>query len=475
MKKIVIFAQEISDNVAQLIESQASIAYCSEINILDLNKEEVITEELKKVIAGNQSDLYYIESVLVSTGWNKNDDVFISSETWEARNSPEDKQFNFMHDENDIIGHITGSYILDKNGNKVIGDQEVSPLDFDIITQAVIYNSWTDPENRDRMSKIIAEIEEGKWFVSMECLFSDFDYAISRENEENKIIARTEKSAYLTKHLRTYGGTGEYAGYKIGRALKNISFSGKGLVSKPANPRSVILNFSKAETDNNTLLDLINIGDSKMAKEKKTSEEEVKIEETKVEATELQKEVVTVEVNGSKLIIEKLEASITEKDSQISSLEDNIKSTQARIAELQDALNQSNQHLEAAKHEMEDMKKKDKMSKRMASLVEAGFDETEASESISLYDTLSDEAFETVVAKWKNKFFFKKKDKDEEKKKDEDTTKSSVQADEVLEVLFEKVESTEAALVEAKDEEDELLTTRASISEWLKTNVLNLK
>jgi hypothetical protein len=58
---------------------------------------------------------------------------------------------------------------------------------------------------------------------------------------ETKIVKRNEASAFLTKHLRSYGGDGIYEDYKVGRLLRNLSFSGKGLVSKPANPRSVIL------------------------------------------------------------------------------------------------------------------------------------------------------------------------------------------------------------------------------------------
>ena len=128
-----------------------------------------------------------------------------------------------MHNENDIIGHITGSYVVDKEGNKV--EAEEAPEQFDIIAEAVLYNSWTDPDNRERMRKIIAEIKEGKWFVSMECLFAGFDYAITMEDGTGKTLARDEETAFLTKHLKSYGGTGEYQGYKVGRSLKQISFS----------------------------------------------------------------------------------------------------------------------------------------------------------------------------------------------------------------------------------------------------------
>ena len=94
------------------------------------------------------------------------------------------------------------------------------------------------------MKNIIAEIEEGKWFVSMECLFPAFDYALQTSEGETKIIERNEASAFLTKHLRAYGGEGTYENYRIGRLLRNLAFSGKGLVSKPANPRSI---FDKGE------------------------------------------------------------------------------------------------------------------------------------------------------------------------------------------------------------------------------------
>ena len=183
---IEIFQKEINDGIGELVKSTASVAYCSEAVVKDDAPEEVIA----KAVAENkdQIDLYYLESVLVSCGWNKNDDVFMPEATWAARATPEDKQFNFMHDENDIIGHITGSYVLSKDGKAVADDADM-PEDFDIITQAVLYNSWTGEENRDRMGKIIAEIQEGKWYVSMECLFAGFDYAMINEKGVAKVLA----------------------------------------------------------------------------------------------------------------------------------------------------------------------------------------------------------------------------------------------------------------------------------------------
>ena len=186
-----IYKNEIKDGVADLVQANASIAYCSQALLCpdeSIDDSDFIAKLKAESANPHQIDLYYIKSILVSTGWNKNDDVFDNQSTWAARNTPEDKQFNFMHNENDIIGHITGSYVVDKEGNKI--EAEEAPQEFDIVTEAVLYNSWTDPENRERMQQIIAEMEEGKWFVSMECLFAGFDYALLDEGGNGKVLAR---------------------------------------------------------------------------------------------------------------------------------------------------------------------------------------------------------------------------------------------------------------------------------------------
>ena len=173
-------------------------------------------------------------------------------ETWVARKTPEDKPFNYMHDEMDIIGHITANRVVDFEGEAIDESIETPPKDFNIITDAVIYKSWSDVEQRERINTLVEEIKEGKWYVSMECLFPNFDYALIDSEGQTKLIERSEASAFLTKHLRAYGGSGLYEDYKVGRLLRNISFSGKGLVSKPANPRSVILEGNKSFDESNS-------------------------------------------------------------------------------------------------------------------------------------------------------------------------------------------------------------------------------
>jgi hypothetical protein len=486
---IEVFQNEINDGIADLVKSTASIAYCSEAIV----QKDVPEEVIAKAIAENQNqiDLYYIESVLVSTGWNKNDDVFTSESTWAARNTPEDKQFNFMHDENDIIGHITGSYVLTKDG-KAVADDATMPDEFDIISQAVLYNSWTGEENRERMGKIIAEIQEGKWYVSMECLFAGFNYALIDNEGKAKVLARNEESSFLTKHLRAYGGNGEYEGYKIGRALANISFSGKGLVSKPANPRSVILSDAKAEEVNFNSNSKLSIGDFNMSDqsllEKQLAEVKAELDAAKAENSAIQAQIEEAKDKEFASKIETFEAAADESKATIDELNETIKSTQARVAELEDSLQTSQTELAEAMKEMDDMKKKEKMEKRKASLAEAGFEEDEVEETLASFDVLDDEAFENIVAMMKKKGMKKYAKKDDEaeagmppevkekmeemKKKEKEAKADEAEAEEVTQEVFEEVETSEATLV-VSEETDELDSARASVADWFSNHVLN--
>ena len=487
---IKIYPKEIDDGIGELVESTASVAYCSEAKINTAAIEtakDVISDPsiLEKIMAENkdQIDLHYIESVLVSCGWNKNDDVFLAQSTWDARSTPEDKQFNFMHDENDIIGHITGSYVLTKDG-KAIADGEEMPEDFDIITQAVLYNSWTDEENRERMQKIISEIQEGKWFVSMECLFSGFDYALQGPSGEAKLLARSEDSAFLTKHLRAYGGTGEYEGYKIGRALSNIAFSGKGLVSRPANPRSVILNskstaqFNVQEMNSNlSIVGDFNMSDTTLL-EKQLAEVQADLADAKAENEAIKVKIEEAKDKEFASTIEAFETEAGQSKAKIDELNELIKSTQARVAELEDQLATSQTDLAEAIQTVAAMEQKEKTEKRKAALIEAGISEEDVEASLTSFDALGDEAFESVVALMKKKAAWPP-EKDEDKKgkkgkKDEEVKSEETEASEVTEEVFEDLESSEATLVDS-EEVDEIEQTRSSIADWFETNVLNTK
>jgi len=485
-----IYKQEIQDGVADLVQSKASIAYCMPASVA--SKTDSLEDDFVhqiKADSGNpeQVDLYYLKSVLVSTGWNKNDDVFDASTTWAARTTPEDKQFNLMHNENDIIGHITGSYVVDREGNVVNDDTQ--PDDFDIITEAVLYNSWTDPENRQRMSQIIAEIEQGKWFVSMECLFAGFDYALLDGQGGAKLLARNEGSAFLTKHLRAYGGTGEYEGYKIGRSLRQISFSGKGLVSQPANPRSVILDASRAFSlsSNSDILTTFPKGENDMSDtsllEKQLADMQSELASAKEDNEALRVQLSEASVKEHGETVAKLEEAVATKDEAITALTTTVAEKEAAYQELHEALEAKDKDFKEKMEELKKMKDEKKAESRKAALIEVGLEAEEAEESLASYSDFDDATFDLLIAgmgKMAKKVAKKDDKKDEEEDKEVKAEEEVVEAEAVeaeaevaAEAALEAVETTEATLVDASDETNELEATRASVAEWLENNVLS--
>jgi hypothetical protein len=493
-----IYAQEKRDGIAELIVNNNTIACCA-IAETDNSPSTEAIEKLQKVLAENsenlddlaiaenkeQIDLYYLKSILVSTGWNKNDDVFDPTELWEAKSTPEDKPFNFMHDEKDIIGHITANEVVDFNGNPISEDSEV-PDKFNILTSAVVYTEWSDPEQRQRMHKIVSEIEDGKWFVSMECLFPNFDYALRGAAGETKVIKRDEASAFLTKHLRSYGGDGKYEDYQVGRLLRNLSFSGKGLVSKPANPRSVILEgndfFDESQAQ---VLTISSLKENDMSDdyEKQVVDLRAELAESKAANEALKGKVVAEQRAEFQEKIQALEATITEQASSISEGIEALATKETELTEAQEALTAKDATLAEKEEALAEMQKKEAMMKRQAQLEEAGFEVEEAVATVEDFSHLDDETFSKIVTAMKRKagmppWMKKDEDKDEDKDKDKKEEKAvmkkkaeleeEVDAAEASEEILENAEEpAEVAIAEAVGEEDPVENLRSVASEWL--------
>ena len=481
-----IYPKEISDGLESSLEKTGAISYASVAYAYVPSEEQV---ERAKLLAAksqgksnlNQVDLYYLNSVLVSTGWNKNDDVFDITETWAARNTPEDKQFNFMHDESDIIGHITANVVTDFEGNLISDDQTEVPESFNIVTSAVLYNSWSDPELKERMERLIAEIEDGKWFVSMECLFNNFDYAVVSPEGGNQIVQRDEASAFLTKHLRAYGGTGEYEGYKVGRMLRNISFSGKGLVNNPANPRSVILpnttnpfQNSKATLISDTNIKEINMSDDSL----RTQVDELKAElaGARDAAESAKKEILAKQEEEVKAQVEAFEATISEKDEAAAALEAQLTEATEKTEALEAEITQKQEELTEALAKIETHEVEIKLAARKAALVEAGAEEVD--EIIEKFASADDEMFDEIVALLTAKWNDKKKNEEDDEEKDEASVVETVsdeesdEAEATADSLEEVEESDEEIALADTVEDDSVVSARSTASEWLESNVL---
>ena len=319
------------------------------------------------------------------------------------------------------------------------------PNKYHILTGSVIYRAFSDPKLKLRAEQLIHEIENGEKYVSMECMFSGFDYGLlNKETNAYEILPRNETTAHLTKHLRSYGGTGEHDNYKIGRVLRQIVFSGKGFVAKPANPESVILTMKKESTDSDvkninnfselgvtTLKSSFNSEVEPMNLDKDVSEIKDQIESiakssesiqdsfTKT-ASDLEKqyselsEALTASKSDSEAkadqiskLDEELKTKSEEAETQatelstaletIASHEETIKAHEEKIASLTESLTNSDSIIAGYKMKEEEMAKKEKMMKRKAQLLESGIGNDSAEATLEKFESLDDETFDAMT------------------------------------------------------------------------------
>jgi len=510
---MILFDQEIKDGIAEKIIASNSISYASIAEPCDTDNTKQIESKISASLS--DADLYYVQSILVSSSWNKNDDIFDKAEVWKARKTPEDKPTNLEHDENLIIGHITSNWPIDDDGNIIQEtiDATELPEKFHIVTGSVIYKAFSSPELKERAEKLIAEIENGTKYVSMECYFNGFDYGLIEKSTGNfKVLARDNNTAYLSKYLRAYGGQGEHEDYKIGRVLRNITFSGKGFVDKPANPDSII--FSKKLIDD--LLDKKNdnLSNSGVIENKLTTiaemENIIMNENIEKQVAEINSKLDTVsascadEVKEAKALASELqtanqtlEVSMKEKEEALTKANEAFEelktsSDQAlaeKSAELEEATKAWNEEktalqteLDSAKSELEtlneilagykmkeeEMAKKEKMMKRKASLIEAGLEDDAALAAVEQFDNLDDSAFDAITSLLAA---MKPSMKKEEMKKEEEEAmmmkKKMASEESEVEAALETVETEETVDLSVGSDEAETESAEASIRQEL--------
>ena len=502
-----IYEQEKIDGLEESLNSSASISYACVAEPYSGSKKD--SKYLKSMASFNDEDLYYVQSILVSSSWNKNDDIFDKIEVWNAKNTPEHKPTNLEHDENSIIGHIISNWPITEDGILI---DESTPIEnlpdkYHILTGSVIYKSFSDETLRNRSATLISEIEEGTKYVSMECFFKGFDYGLlDKETNQYHILGRNEDTAYLTKFLRSYGGVGEHENYKIGRVLRNIIFSGKGFVNKPANEDSII--FSK----NMPILENIvaSINDIKQKNQEIVnsgvldfqsniqSESLIMSLETKIESDVNN---VTVENSAeSKFNMEELKNSMhmktkelealqstyemmkTEKEEEMAGMTQKMNDQEAMMKKQKEEmammmnkmkaeLDEANDTIASYKNKEEEMMKKEKKMKRMAALIENGIDNESAEATVDKFESLDDDAFEAMTSLFAGKmppWLEKIKKKKEDTKAIEEVSNESTEIKidpSVLETA--EVEATINLGVGSNDVESAIESTRAALVEFV--------
>lgn len=502
-----IYEQEILDGLEHKISSSASFSYSSQANPCDKEYSK-IKENIKSLASLKDEDLYYVQSILVSTTWNKNDDIFDKEEVWLARHTPEDKPTNLEHDESIIIGHITSNWPITEDGNLIDENISISelPEKYHILTGSVIYTAYTNPELKERADNLIHEIASGTKYVSMECFFKGFDYGlINKTTGKYKILARNEQTAHLTKYLRAYGGLGEHEDYKIGRVLRNITFSGKGFVDKPANPDSIIFNknllINNVELEKKDNFNLSGVSNCQSTFNSENNTMSLDLEPVMKEVAEIKTKIEAMEIKTAEAASE----TIAQLEAQNTELKTVVSAHESKIAELTSALDQI--HLEkeeAAKKKSEEdtskdeemnkvkseliaaneiiagykaneaeMMKKEQKMKRVATLIEAGVDSEVATSTVEKFEALDDEAFDAMTSLFAGKM---PPWLDKNKKKEEEVPAKKKASEEVVDVaVLETAEPQETVELGIGGDtvESPVASTRAALVDFVYSRLGN--
>lgn len=428
--------QKIADN----IQNSNTIAYVSSIESIEslmskdsnfhkilntntqaINAEDIVDQIVQASIKDNE--LYYHASILVSTSWNLNDDVFTPATVWAARNTPIHKPTNIEHDSMKIVGHMTNSWPINENGELIEAGDDFTklPNKFHILVGSVIYKKFpSHPDYENNIAELIEVIESGEKYVSMECRFQNFDYAL-KDDKEVKIIARNESTAFLSKYLRAYGGEGVFQDQKIGRVVREISFCGKGYVSKPANPESIIFtkddifDFAKAKFHEKIIFSresgvISNIDQPKSETLMEDNFYKEQYDEANKKNENLAKALDEMKERIAQSNLTKLEKEIEQLTAKTVDMETVLKTKNAEIAakdnsvtELTDKVNtltKAKEDLEKSIKELSDklvtFEASSKANARIATLVAGGFSKEEADEKVKVFASLNDEQFTSV-------------------------------------------------------------------------------
>ena len=250
---------ESEKHIERLIENNkatcdSKIILDSSVNVDKMLSEASVnpcTESCKAAIEKTTDDVMPFSSLLVTDLWNRNDDVFTTREIVQSYSTAKYKPINWMHRgsedrDNETIGVMINSDLLtgtiadlhpltEDVGEELLQDQTTGNIH--IKQDGLIWSAYFP----SYAASIQRGIENKDLYVSMECFFDDFGYALRKDenSEETLFLERNPSNSYMSDKLQAYGGSGKirYNGreYQIGRWLREIVFSGQGIVDDPAN------------------------------------------------------------------------------------------------------------------------------------------------------------------------------------------------------------------------------------------------
>lgn len=447
--KPIIYQTEIDDGLEQYFGANLSITYNIPV-ILATNKNYVGKVKNVSGVVGKLIEddfLYEYPAILVTAGvWNKNDQVFDKFEVWKAKYTPLNKPANLDHKPDKVVGHTNRVFAITDEETPALIPSEIDgkpnmdiPDIFHLLTVDSFYKynikayQKLNEEYSASIQKIYDKIIDGELCVSMECIFSDFDYAVMKADGKQEIIKRDAKSSFLTKKLRAFKGSGEYQGAKIGMLMRDIVFTGKGITDDPANPASVIFskdslafasqNYVKSEdifeTEiNSAYIPIVN------------GEEIMKLEEAQAKITELEGQLVEAkkiadelaktktEVETAKTESDKVKAELASANESIKKVTDEKVALEQKLAESNKSLAEANTKVASTEKDLS-VAKAEKLKLERVGLIKEnlGMDNTDAEKNYIVVAALTDENFKAWLDN--TKAFAASKDKTTEAQKAE--------------------------------------------------------
>lgn len=414
MEKLIIYPDE--DAIASIITSD-NIITADAIILTDNVDPTILQEEFVKAqlpSIANEDDrmalaetqhvnLMSLSSILVSSIWNKNDDVFTPYELILAKDTPKFMPINWMHKGNEVagnenIGVMVKTSLLKGPINSLeafSADDEYDDDDLIHIRQDGVIWAKYFPS----YASIIKEnMEKGKAFTSMECHFSDFGYALKDmiSGEIKYYIPRDKDTAHMTKSLVRYKGSGKivYEGkeYRIGRWIKGISFTGQGIVDKPANtlgsePLSIVI------ASNSPSNSVYKQEESKGNTEMNEKELQAQLEKVQSERDSAIEKLAKLEESLKAEQLETLKADLAKSNDLVTKVSEEKASLEVKVKELESA----NSSLESTKAEL------DKVSKELNEIKKIEVARTRLAELKDLTKSFekplySDEDIDTIKA-----------------------------------------------------------------------------
>jgi hypothetical protein len=209
------------------------------------------TDELKEAASvielpkegEKQIDLQYFSAVFVSSGANLNHAYFLPSELVKAEGTIVNKAMDVEHNEEEIVGHIYKRIFMDEGG-KEISLEELASIEEASLDKKEVHIAIAGIIYKNRFPDLAEEVVSGKWCVSMEAYFKNFDVKVGDliiTRKEAEVLGIADDVSIFGRIGKVFKAKKEIAVGKIDRVLRGITFSGCGFVKKPANPTSVVL------------------------------------------------------------------------------------------------------------------------------------------------------------------------------------------------------------------------------------------